>query len=119
MTHEREIRAAVLAEFADAVRYERPFWGRGIGAHLARLHTAAATESYAVLVPSRPDTRWFDICFEWEIRFIRGRVVMDGCKSGAPFPSALVLMGPLARRGEGFGWTVPRGQLSLLEGVVA
>ena len=47
------------------------------------------------LVPARTDTAWWhDYAMQGEIRFIRGRLkfeAMDGVKSSAPFPSAVVV----------------------------
>lgn len=116
MIHEWEIRAAIGAEFGDGIRYERPSWDRGIHGRLAALSDVAEHgASLAVLAPARTETNWFqDLCAPWEVRFIFGRVVMDGYHSGAPFPSALVVMGPLARRGCLDGWKVPSAQLALL-----
>jgi hypothetical protein len=96
MRQEWEIRAAVAHLLGDHVRYERPAYGRGIAERLSALENAAtAGESFVVLVPARTDTRWMhDVCCRWQIAFIRGRVVLDGCACAAPFPSALVAMGP-------------------------
>lgn len=47
----------------------------------------------ALLVPSRTDTKWFqDYCYmRSEIRFISGRLKFNDAKTGAPFPSMLVI----------------------------
>ena len=53
------------------------------------------------LVPARTDTRWWH---DWivghasEVRFIRGRLKFGGSKSGAPFPSAVVIYDKRPRR---------------------
>ena len=44
------------------------------------------------LIPSRTDTAvWHDIVMQGEIRFCRGRIKFGGSKTGAPFPSAVVI----------------------------
>ncbi len=46
------------------------------------------------LIPARTDTRWFHdsvLPFATEIRFIRGRLKFGGAKTGAPFPSMVVV----------------------------
>jgi site-specific DNA-methyltransferase (adenine-specific) len=49
------------------------------------------------LVPARTDTRWWH---SWaaraEVRFLRGRVRFGDAKSGAPFPSAILVFTTLA-----------------------
>ena len=46
-----------------------------------------------MLIPSRTDTRWFHdyIYNKAEIRFIKGRVRFGESKTGAPFPSMIVV----------------------------
>lgn len=48
------------------------------------------------LIPSRTDTRWWhDYCMKAkEIRFIKGRLIFEGAKFNAPFPSAIVIFQP-------------------------
>lgn len=47
------------------------------------------------LVPARPDTNWWwDNCIDAEIRFIKGRLEFVGGDTGAPFPSAVIVMRP-------------------------
>lgn len=46
------------------------------------------------LIPARTDTRWFHefvLPYASEIRFIRGRLKFGGAKTGAPFPSMIVI----------------------------
>ena len=48
-----------------------------------------------MLLPSRTDTAWFHellTCRFASIEFIRGRLVFDGAKSTAPFPSIIVTL---------------------------
>ena len=53
-----------------------------------------------MLIPSRTDTRyWHDFCMKAsEIRFIKGRLKFDDCKSPAPFPSAVIIFNPASLR---------------------
>ena len=49
-----------------------------------------------LLIPSRTDTyAWHNYCMKaQEIQFFRGRIMFDGAKAGAPFPSCLVIFDP-------------------------
>ena len=50
------------------------------------------------LIPARTDTRWFHdhvLPFASEIRFVKGRLKFGGAKTGAPFPSMVVIFKPL------------------------
>lgn len=53
-------------------------------------------KSVVFLIPSRTDTRWWhDHCMKAsEIRFIKGRLIFEGAKYNAPFPSAVVIFKP-------------------------
>jgi site-specific DNA-methyltransferase (adenine-specific) len=49
-------------------------------------------EIVVCLVPARVDTAWWhDYCASAEVRFLRGRLRFGEAKSGAPFPSAVVV----------------------------
>lgn len=52
-----------------------------------------AGKTVVLLVPSRTDTRWWhDYAMKArEIRFIRGRLKFCGAKTGAPFPSCVIV----------------------------
>lgn len=52
-----------------------------------------AGKTVVLLVPSRTDTGWWHDCAmkATEIRFIRGRLRFGGAKTGAPFPSCVVI----------------------------
>ena len=45
------------------------------------------------LIPSRTDTKWWHdhVMQAKEIRFIKGRLIFEGAKHNAPFPSCLVI----------------------------
>lgn len=58
------------------------------------LDRALEADLAVFLIPARTDTRWFhDVClpFAREIRFVRGRLKFGGAKTGAPFPSMIVV----------------------------
>lgn len=49
-----------------------------------------------LLIPSRTDTiAWHQFCMKaQEIRFIKGRIIFEGAKASAPFPSAIIIFNP-------------------------
>jgi hypothetical protein len=121
---EEMVRRAVLDEFGGGVSYIRPIWRSGhlssgepvskpqlIGPQLEVLcREAEAGCNFALLVPAKPDTRWFhDHCVPWEVRFLKGRVRLDGEKGAAPFPSAIVIAGPVAKRDIVQWWDIRGG----------
>ena len=55
------------------------------------------------LVPSRTDTEWWHrYAMKGEIRFLRGRLKFGDAKTGAPFPSAVVIFRPREFKLEAF-----------------
>jgi len=70
-------------------------YGRQVGLWVAKGHEASCRGVTTVmLLPSRTDTSWFQdyiLPFADEIRFIRGRLKFSGAKTGAPFPSCIVV----------------------------
>jgi len=94
MLLEAEVRDALLAEFEDAP-YVRPSWSRVERSKpMAEQLADAQTHDACCLVPARMDTRWWrDYCRYAEVRFLRGRVRLDGQKGSPPFPSAVVIFG--------------------------
>jgi site-specific DNA-methyltransferase (adenine-specific) len=75
-----------------------PPYGRSIKLWLAKAsREAAAGATVVCLLPARTDTTWWhEYCSAAEVRFLRGRIRFGGCKSGAPFPSAVVVMRPFS-----------------------
>lgn len=68
-----------------------PPYGPQIRKWLERAHEA---ELAVFLIPARCDTRWFHeivLPKAAEIRFIRGRLKFGDAKTGAPFPSMVVV----------------------------
>ncbi|MGE3806212.1 MAG: DNA N-6-adenine-methyltransferase [Gemmataceae bacterium] len=74
--------------------FMNPPYGRAIGDWMRKAWESSQTTAELVvcLVPARTDTGWWH---EWasrgEVRFLRGRVKFGDAKSGAPFPSAIVV----------------------------
>jgi phage N-6-adenine-methyltransferase len=63
---------------------------------------AKAGATVVCLLPVRTDTRWWHAhVAHHEIEFRKGRVKFAGAKSGAPFPSAVVVMRPPPAPGAG------------------
>lgn len=68
-------------------------------------HAAQVGNAIVVcLVPVRTDTEWWSAIYDhkthaprpWtkEIRFLKGRLKFGGAKNSAPFPSAIIVLGP-------------------------
>jgi site-specific DNA-methyltransferase (adenine-specific) len=73
-----------------------PPYGRGVIGDWVRKawesFQSGQAEIVVLLVPSRTDTAWWhDYCLQGEVRFRRGRERCGNAKSGAPFPSAVVV----------------------------
>lgn len=79
-----------------------PPYGREIGSWVAKAEEEAARGATVVcLLPARTDTRWWH-SFVWDakkhrprrgvkLRLLQGRVRFSGHKTGAPFPSCIVV----------------------------
>ena len=79
--------------------YMNPPYGRGIGSWVDRLvtfHQAGQVEEAIALVPARPGPIWWRRLtgHGGPVLFYSRRLKFVGNKSSAPFPSALVYMGP-------------------------
>ncbi len=85
-----------LTQDWPAICWMNPPYGREIALWMAKA-TAEARKGIVVvcLVPARTDTEWWwENCIAGEIRFIRGRLQFTGSNTAAPFPSAVVVLGP-------------------------
>jgi phage N-6-adenine-methyltransferase len=73
-----------------------PPYGDVIGDWMRKASEEAAKGAVVVcLLPARVDTSWWwDYCLFGEIRFLKGRLRFGNSKAGAPFPSAIVVLGP-------------------------
>lgn len=67
----------------------------GIGDFIDAAHRLSKQNNrFVCLVPARTETKWFQTCWKADaIVFLRGRLTFQGAKSGAPFPSCLVVFG--------------------------
>ena len=78
----------------DGVCWMNPPYGREIGNWMEKAFRESSENGLLVvaLVPARPDTEWWNkFAIHGEIRFIRGRLRFGNAKSGAPFPSAIII----------------------------
>lgn len=83
------------------VCWMNPPYGREIGDWMTKARIEAENGATIVcLVPARPDTNWWwDNALSGEMRFIKGRVKwQDNSDTAAPFPSAVVVLGPDRKR---------------------
>jgi len=85
-----------LSQEWHGVVWMNPPYGREIGKWMAKAVDSWRRGATVVcLVPARTDTAWWhDYAMRGDIRFLRGRlkfVSVDGVKSSAPFPSAVVI----------------------------
>lgn len=82
-----------------------PVYGRGIEAWLSKaLEEAEKGATVVMLLPHRPDTRWWRLARRGEITEIEGRITFEGAPHPAPFPSAICVFRPrLPSR-----WRAPR-----------
>ena len=73
--------------------YCNPPYGRAIASWFEKAYSAQLA---VFLVPARTDTIWWHrfAPLATEIRFIRGRLHFNGHKTGAPFPSVIMVFRP-------------------------
>lgn len=70
-----------------------PPYGREIGRWMRKAYEESLKGALVVcLVPARTDTAWWhDYAMKGDVTFIRGRLKFGDAKSGAPFPSAVIV----------------------------
>jgi phage N-6-adenine-methyltransferase len=72
-----------------------PPYGRDVGRWVKKAWEsvrAGEAELVACLLPARVDTAWWhDFAARGDVQVLRGRLRFGGARSGAPFPSALVV----------------------------
>mgnify|MGYP006289023629 CR=1 FL=1 len=75
-----------------------PPYGRTIKDWVAKADYESKQGATVVcLVPARTDTNWWwESCIHHEVRFIKGRLKFGNQPNSAPFPSAVVVMRPIA-----------------------
>lgn len=86
-----------LSQPWDGVVWCNPPYGRDVALWIqkaARSSHGGAT--VVMLLPARTDTAWFHdyIYHRAEVRFVRGRLRFGVARSGAPFPSMVVVFRP-------------------------
>lgn len=91
-----------LSQPWEGVCWCNPPYGREIGAWVRKVRLASdAGNTVVMLLPARTDTRWFHDyiygAYRTEIRFVRGRLKFGESRSGAPFPSMIVIFRPQKR----------------------
>lgn len=85
-----ETRDGLTCSWAGQRVYCNPPYGRGISEWLVK---ASEADLAVFLLPARTDTRWWHehAMRADEIRFLRGRLKFGGAKTGAPFPSVVLV----------------------------
>jgi len=102
---------------ADRV-WTNPPYGRLIGKFVQKAYEQTLKHpnlTVCLLVPARPDTKWWHACCaHGEVRFLKGRLKFTNAAlpsfradgdfkvSPAPFPSAIVILGKLAKPGTSY-----------------
>lgn len=80
--------------------YMNPPYGREIGKWTRKAldeYLQGRTKEAVLLLPARTDTQWFQQLAEFPWCAVRGRLKFSGHQNSAPFPSALVYLGPIER----------------------
>lgn len=74
-----------------------PPYGRDVGKWIAKAdYEAMHGATVVALLPARTDTKWFHkYCKNGTIIFLEGRLQFVGTESAAPFPSMIVVFGPI------------------------
>jgi phage N-6-adenine-methyltransferase len=110
--------AELVTELGGGAAFMNPPYGRGVGPWILKAHaTGDAGTPVVCLLPARIETNWFSPCWAHAslIRFVKGRLKFEGASSGAPFPSVIVVFGPLPKRMRNFdrvgSWDPKKGRL--------
>lgn len=86
-----------LPDGTPARVYLNPPYGRAIPQWVAKLireYDAGHIAQAVALLPARPDTRWYRSLARFPRCYVAGRLRFSGHQNAAPFPSALVYLGP-------------------------
>ena len=97
----RSIRHRPHPKNLDGRVYLNPPYGQTIDAWIERLvdgHAAGTVTEAITLLPARTDTRWFRRLEPFPRCFIYGRPIFANASGPAPFPSAIVYLGPNVER---------------------
>lgn len=103
----------LLKSWAGEVAWMNPPYGDEISEWMAKAFGAAFYDGATVvcLVPARTDTRWWHAyAMKHEIRLLQGRLKFGNAVDSAPFPSAIVVMRPVAFRLSAFCPTTMENQ---------
>lgn len=93
----------LLRDWGGEIVFCNPPYGRQIGAWVEKCYKEVKygkCECAVMLIPARTDTKWFHefILNRADIRFLKGRLHFGGSKTGAPFPSMIVVFEKDERR---------------------
>ena len=86
----------LIQDWGSKVCWMNPPYGREISKWVKKAYLSSLKPNTRVvcLLPARTDTRWFhDYCVMGTIWFLKGRLKFGGAKTGAPFPSMIVIFG--------------------------
>ena len=86
----------LLQDWGGEIVFCNPPYGKAIAnwVHKCSEESKKPNTTIVMLIPARTDTRYFhDYIYgkAKEIRFIKGRLKFGGAKTGAPFPSMIVI----------------------------
>lgn len=83
-------------DWGAEVCWMNPPYGRETAKWMKKAHSASLRGATVVcLIPSRTDSKWWhDYAERGEYEFIKGRIVFEGARWNAPFPSAVVAFRP-------------------------
>ena len=97
--HFTVVEDGLAQDWSRDVVFMNPPYGRAIARWMEKAFTSSQAGATVVcLVPARTDTRWWhSFAIHGRIRFLRGRVRFGESKTGAPFPSAVVIFEPFTQ----------------------
>ncbi len=80
--------------------FMNPPYGRAIAQWMRKAYESALQGATVVaLIPARTDTRWWhEFAMQGDVRLLKGRIIFGGARHSAPFPSAIVVFRPPAKK---------------------
>lgn len=84
-------------EWCSPAAYLNPPYTRRLGRWTRKLvesYNAGLVKQAVLLVPARTSNAWWKDLQPYPVVFLQGRLHFSGSVTGAPFPSALVYLGP-------------------------
>ena len=99
LRHFTVVEDGLSQDWSREVVFMNPPYGRAIARWMEKAFTSSRAGATVVcLVPARTDTRWWhSFAIHGKVRFLRGRVRFGESKTGAPFPSAVVVFEPATK----------------------